>query len=90
MFPELEYIFKHALTQEVAYNSLLLKRRKELHEKIGEAIEHVYAERLEEYYELLAYHYRQSDNGAKAVEYLDLASQKAAKAHALEDAKSLL
>jgi predicted ATPase len=44
LFPELEYIFKHALTQEVAYNSLLLKRRKEIHEKIGRAIEELYPE----------------------------------------------
>jgi len=87
LFPELEYIFKHALTQEVAYNSLLLKRRKEIHEKIGQAIEGLYAERLEEYYELLAYHYGRSDNKQKAVEYLDLANQKAAKANAMEAAK---
>ena len=61
LFPELEYIFKHALTQEVAYNSLLLKRRKEIHEKIGKAIEEIYAERLEEFYEMLAYHYSKSE-----------------------------
>jgi predicted ATPase len=41
----------------VAYNSLLLKRRKEIHEKIGKAIEELYPERLEEFYEMLAYHY---------------------------------
>jgi hypothetical protein len=57
LFPELEYVFKHALTQEVAYNSLLQKRRKEIHEKIGRAIEELYAERIEEFYEMLAYHY---------------------------------
>ena len=88
LFPELEYIFKHALTQEVAYNSLLLKRRKEIHEKIGQAIEELYSERLEEYYELLAYHYVRSDNKEKAVEYLDLANQKAARANAMEEAKA--
>jgi class 3 adenylate cyclase/tetratricopeptide (TPR) repeat protein len=87
LFPELEYIFKHALTQEVAYNSLLLKRRRELHGKIGEATEQVYADRLAEYYELLAYHYVHSDNRAKAVGYLDLANKKAASANAMEDAK---
>ena len=87
LFPELEYMFKHALTQEVAYNSLLSKRRREIHEKIGQAIEQIYTERLEEYYELLAHHYVRSDNTVKAVEYLDLANQKAAKAHAMEDAK---
>ena len=50
LFPELEYIFKHGLTQEVAYNSLLIKRRKEIHERIGKAIEGLYPERLEEFY----------------------------------------
>ena len=88
LFPELEYIFKHALTQEVAYKSLLQKRRKEIHEKIGSAIEKLYPDRLEEYYELLAYHYVRSDNTEKAVDYLDLANQKAARLNAMEAAKS--
>jgi class 3 adenylate cyclase len=88
LFPELEYIFKHALTQEVAYNSLLVKRRKEIHEKIGGAIEELYPDRLEEYYELLAYHYMKSDNNDNAVEYLDLANRKAAKLDAMEEAKA--
>lgn len=78
LFPELEYIFKHALTQEVAYNSLLLKRRKEIHEKIGQVIERIYAERLEEFYEMLAYHYSKSDNLVKTWQYLKLSGQKAA------------
>ena len=86
LFPELEYIFKHALTQEVAYSSLLQKRRKEIHEKIGAAIESLYPDRLEEYYELLAYHYGRSDNLGKAWEYLDLANHKATKLNAMEDA----
>ena len=88
LFPELEYIFRHALTQEVAYNSLLVKRRKEIHEKIAQAIEELYAERLEEFYEMLAYHYGRSDNTEKAVEYLDLANQKAVKLNAMEEAKT--
>jgi class 3 adenylate cyclase/tetratricopeptide (TPR) repeat protein len=88
LFPELEYIFKHALTQEVAYNSLLLKRRKEIHEKIGQAIERLYTDRLEEYYELLAYHYRRSNNKAKALEYLDCANRKAFRIRAMEEAKA--
>ena len=54
LFPELEYIFKHTLTQEVAYNSLLQKRRKEIHENIGEAIEQIYSQRLQEFYEILS------------------------------------
>jgi predicted ATPase len=87
LFPELEYIFKHALIQEVAYNSLLQQRRKEIHEKIGEAIESLYPDRLEEYYELIAYHYQRSDNKDRAVAYLALANQKAIKLNALEEAK---
>ncbi|MHA1939076.1 MAG: ATP-binding protein, partial [Candidatus Thorarchaeota archaeon] len=88
LFPELEYIFKHALTQEVAYNSLLHKRRKEIHEKIGSAIETLYPDRLEEYLELLAYHYTRSDNKQKAVEYLEQASGKAAKLNAVKESKA--
>ena len=82
LFPELEYIFKHALTQEVAYNSLLIKIRKELHEKIGQAIEHNYLERLEEFYEMLAYHYFEGENWAKALDYLVKAGDKLAAAYA--------
>ncbi|MBW1774005.1 MAG: AAA family ATPase, partial [Deltaproteobacteria bacterium] len=78
LFPELEYIFKHALTQEVAYNSLLSKRRKEIHAKIGMAIEELYAERLEEFYEMLAYHYSRSDRLEKACRYSRLSGEKAA------------
>jgi len=77
LFPELEYIFKHALTQEVAYNSLLLKRRKEIHENIGQAIEELYSDRLEEFYEMLAHHYSRSENLEKAYHYLKLSGNKA-------------
>ena len=62
LFPELRYVFKHALVQEVAYNSLLLKRRKEIHSKIGQAIEALYRDRLEEFYVMLAYHYARSEH----------------------------
>jgi class 3 adenylate cyclase/tetratricopeptide (TPR) repeat protein len=79
LFPELEYIFKHALIQDVAYNSLLLKRRKEIHERIGNAIEELYAERLEEFYEMLAHHYSRSEDMEKSFEYLKLSGDKAAR-----------
>ena len=79
LFPELEYIFKHALTQEVAYNSLLAQRRKEIHENIGMAIEQIYQDRLEEFYEMLAYHYSKSDNSKKAYQYLKLSGNKASR-----------
>ena len=81
LFPELEYIFKHALTQEVAYNSLLLKRRKEIHERIGKAIEELYPDRLEEFYEMLAHHYSMSDNSEKAYQYLKLSGDKASRSY---------
>ena len=77
LFPELEYVFKHALTQEVAYNSLLLKKRTEFHEKIGQAIEEIYPERLEEFYEMLAYNYSRGENQEKAYRYLKLSGNKA-------------
>ena len=77
IFPELDYIFKHALTQEVAYNSLLHKKRMEIHGKIGEAIEQIYAERLEEFFEMLAYHFDQGQVWDKAVKYRVRAGLKA-------------
>ncbi|MFB0522011.1 MAG: adenylate/guanylate cyclase domain-containing protein [Desulfatiglandales bacterium] len=81
LFPELEYIFKHALTQEVAYDSLLLKKRREIHEKVGEAIEELYPDRLEEFYEMLAHHYSRSENSEKAYQYLKLAGNKATRSY---------
>ena len=74
---EPEYAFKHALTQEVAYNSLLIKRRKVLHDRIADQIEALFKPRLEDYYRDLAHHYRRSENTQKAVEYLRLAGQQA-------------
>jgi class 3 adenylate cyclase len=81
LFPELEYIFKHALTQEVAYNSLLFKRRKDIHEKIGKAVEELYADRLEEFYEVLSHHYSRSENHEKAYQYLKLSGDKASRSY---------
>jgi predicted ATPase len=69
-YPELAYTFKHALTHDVAYNSLLMQRRKELHRLIAIAIEELHAERLPESYEMLAYHYERGEVWEKALEYL--------------------
>ena len=88
IYPQLTYVFKHALTQEVAYNSLLRKRKKEIHEGIGSAMEALYPDRLEEHYEMLAYHYERSANTDKALQYLDLANQKAIRLKAMEEAKA--
>jgi tetratricopeptide (TPR) repeat protein len=90
LFPELEYIFKHALTQEVAYNSLLQKRRKEIHEKIGQAIEQIYAERLEEFYEILAYHATAAGQKERALGYLIRASERVHRAASYREEATLL
>lgn len=68
--PELEYIFKHALTQEVVYNGLLKKERQKIHERIGNVIESLFDSRISEFYETLAYHFVQSGTVLKAVDYL--------------------
>jgi predicted ATPase/class 3 adenylate cyclase len=74
---ELAYAFKHALTQEVTYNSLLIGRRKVLHERVANQIESLFKSRLEDYYGDLARHYRRSENRQKSIEYLQLAGQQA-------------
>jgi len=76
-FPETEYVFKHALTQEVAYGSLLVERRKELHERTAAQIEALFNSRLEDHYGDLAHHYSCSGNSLKALAYLQLAAQQA-------------
>jgi class 3 adenylate cyclase/tetratricopeptide (TPR) repeat protein len=83
LFPDLEYIFRHALVQEVAYNSLLINRRKEIHEKIGRAIEDLYPQRLDEFCEILAYHYFKSGNLDKAYGYLKESAKRAVRKDAL-------
>ena len=83
LFPELEYIFRHALVQEVAYNSLLVSRRREIHEKISRAIEQLYPGRLEEFCEVLGYHYSLGGNLAKAYEYLKRSAKKAIRNNSL-------
>jgi tetratricopeptide (TPR) repeat protein len=89
LYPELAYMFKHALTQEVAYNSLLVQRRQELHRLIGLAIEELYADRLAEQYEVLAYHFARGEAWAKALVYFCQAAKKAAQAFATREAVTL-
>jgi predicted ATPase len=86
----MEYIFKHALTQEVAYNSVLIERRKLLHECAGQALESMFATQLDDHLGELAYHYSRSDSVAKAVEYLGRAGQQALQRSAYADAISSL
>ena len=69
VFPELTYMFKYALTHEVAYNSLLVQRRKELHRLIALAIKELYTERRAEQYEVLAYHFSKGEECAARLIY---------------------
>ena len=85
-FPEVEYLFKHALTQDVAYGTVLQERRKALHEKTGQALEALYTESLDEHATPLAHHYQLSGNAEKAVEYLHRASQQAVQRSANQEA----
>ena len=77
LFPDLEYTFKHALTHEVAYGSVLQDRRRALHARIADAIEALYLERLTEHVERLAHHAFRGEVWAKAVGYLRQAGAKA-------------
>ena len=76
-FPDIEYTFKHALTHQVAYGSLLQERRRALHFGIMETIERLYPDRLPEYTDRLAHHAFRGENWAKAVSYLQQAGAKA-------------
>jgi class 3 adenylate cyclase/tetratricopeptide (TPR) repeat protein len=83
---EIEYLFKHALVQEVTYESILIKKRKELHLDVANAIESVFSERLHEFYGMLALHYSRGENLEKAKEYLVKAGEEALKAAASSEA----
>jgi tetratricopeptide (TPR) repeat protein len=84
--PELAYMFKHALTHDVAYESLLVQRRKLLHHTIGRAIEELYADRLPEHWEMLAHHFLRAEDWPRAFEYLVTAGNKARAAFANSEA----
>ena len=67
--PELEFIFRHALTQEVAYQTLLTPARKELHRQVGDALEWLFRDRLDEFAGVLAYHFFSAESWQKALDY---------------------
>jgi transcriptional regulator with AAA-type ATPase domain/tetratricopeptide (TPR) repeat protein len=85
-----DFVFKHALTQEVAYESLLEAQRRELHAAAGHAIERLHADRLEDVYDRLAYHFARTAETAKAVDYLTRFADKAASRHAYVEAIAAL
>ena len=83
---DVQFIFKHALTHDVAYNSLLAERRKLLHEHAAQAIEALYPERLEDHLTELAHHFDRGGNAPKAVQYLGRIAARAAKQGAHSEA----
>jgi predicted ATPase len=89
-FPEVVYNFKHTLTHEVAYKSLLAEQRRLLHQRVGEAIETLFAGRVEDHLIALAHHYDRSGNAHKAVEYLGRAGNKMAQQGAHSEAVGYL
>ncbi len=86
IYPHSTYIFKHALTQEVVYDSIMTKRKKQLHEEIGNAIEELYKDNIYEYYGIVAEHFIESENYEKGAGYSKFAGKKAEKAASLNDA----
>jgi len=83
--PDIEYMFKHALTQEIVYNGLLKKQRREIHEKIALVMESVFKDRMVEFNETLAYHFARGQSITKAIDYLMKSGEKSLKRYALEE-----
>jgi class 3 adenylate cyclase/tetratricopeptide (TPR) repeat protein len=83
--PDLEYMFKHPLTQEVVYNSLLKKDRQIIHEQIALVMEKLFQGRLQEFYETLAFHFRQGQSLHKALDYLVKSGEKSLQRFAVEE-----
>jgi transcriptional regulator with AAA-type ATPase domain/tetratricopeptide (TPR) repeat protein len=83
---ETTYMFRHSLTQEVAYETLAPSRRQTLHEVVGHALEALYTDRLEEACDRLAYHYGRTKDDGKAVRYLTMAANRSARGYAHAEA----
>jgi predicted ATPase len=83
---DIEYTFKHPLTRDVAYNSVLVERRKVLHERIGAALESLHVGTLDDHLAELAYHFAHSSNAGKAVEFCLRACQQCAELGSLREA----
>ena len=83
--PDLEYVFKSALTQEVVYNGLLKKERRAIHERIALVMEQLFRDRIPEFYETLAFHFKQGHSTLKAVHYLIRSGEKGLARYAVEE-----
>ena len=84
--PEIEYAFRNPLTQEAVYKTILIKRRRAFHRRVGEAMESIYADRLEGLYGLLAHHFTLADEREQAIRYYRKAAQQAVGLFAYDDA----
>jgi len=84
--PELEYIFKHELTREAAYNGLLRRERRRFHRQVAETLERLFPDRIEERLGLLAYHWERAGERSRALEYLRRAGDQAAAQYANAEA----
>jgi len=87
--PSLAYIFKHIITQEVAYNLMLFSQREQLHRAVAEWIEQVHAAELAPFYTTLAYHWQHAGVAARAVDYLEKAADLALRDGAFQEALDL-
>jgi class 3 adenylate cyclase/predicted ATPase len=85
-----EYTFKHALTQEVAYNSVLIERRRVTHKRTADAIEAQFTERLEDHFCELAHHYLLSTDVVRGIRYAQLAAEQALSRSAHEEGSGML
>jgi len=90
VLPEATFRFKHALTQQVAYESLLLHQRKVLHQEVGEAMEALYAARIEEHLERLAHHFSVAEDWPRAVRYGGEAAERASRLSEFAEALGML
>jgi tetratricopeptide (TPR) repeat protein len=85
--PEAAWLFKHALVHEVVYETLLLERRREIHDLVGAILERIHSDRIEEHYESLAHHFSHGSRTEKAVEYLGKSGDKAARYFCLRESR---
>jgi class 3 adenylate cyclase/tetratricopeptide (TPR) repeat protein len=84
--PEIEYAFRNPLTQEAVYKTILIKRRRAFHQRVGEAMESIYADRLDGLFGLLAYHFALANERGKAIDYYRKAARQAVALFAYDDA----
>ena len=77
--PERQYAFRHSLTQDATYGTILLRRRRELHQRVGEVFEELYADRIEEFAALLAQHFREAGDDERTLRYATMAAETASR-----------